>query len=498
MRRLKSKKVLLSIAVTMILSLMIPILSTATEAIPAPWDPYESWDAKKGCEELYLLEGGEGGLVPSESGEMNGSLGEVESIQNIAPLSAGLVSLNITGSYHFNRANQILTLVNEERQRRGLVPLAMDRNLQDAAMVRAREINVYHSHTRPDGTHFSTAMPVQFRPFSGENIAWSQGLSPQRVFDLWMNSPTHRDNILNPNFRSIGVGHFQQWHWQEHWVQLFSPALPTNTQLRTGSVETTRDVSVTPSRVRLHRYGFGVDVPTIQVGAYYRGVVRNLNGINNRLGFATINSSSFLWSSSNTRIATVNQEGFVRGVAAGTTVITARLRADNNLVLSFTVRVQAPPPPPPLPPGGGGQEQATIPLWRMFNSSLNQHLWTTCQNEYRLLATRGWRQEGIAWHTPRTGRPVHRLFHPGIIRHHYTADQNEIRILRGQGWNDEGPLFFCASPHVRPGEGIRMTRLFHAGSLKHLHTADANEVRILTTRYGWRNEGESFVGLPVR
>ena len=139
---------------------------------------------------------------------------------------------------------------------------------------------------------------------------------------------------------------------------------------------------------------------------------------------------------------------------------------------------------------------SSIPLWRMFHPGINQHLWTTCENEYQVLATRGWDQEGIAWYTPRTGRPVHRLFHEGITRHHYTADQNEIRVLVERGWNDEGVLFYCASPHVGPDEGIRMTRLFHEGALKHLHTADANEVRVLTTQHGWNNEGESFVGLP--
>ena len=147
--------------------------------------------------------------------------------------------------------------------------------------------------------------------------------------------------------------------------------------------------------------------------------------------------------------------------------------------------------PQPRPPD-------TIPLWRMFHEGINQHLWTTCLNEYNVLPRYGWRQEGIAWHTPTTGRPVHRLFHPGIIRHHYTADQNEIRVLRERGWNDEGVLFYCASPIVGPNEGVRMTRLFHEGALKHLHTADANEVRVLTTEHYWRNEGESFVGLPAR
>ena len=145
---------------------------------------------------------------------------------------------------------------------------------------------------------------------------------------------------------------------------------------------------------------------------------------------------------------------------------------------------------PPLP-------DHLVPLYRMFNDDLNQHLWTTCVNEYRILSTRGWRQEGIAWFTPRTGKPVHRLFHEGVTRHHYTSCQVEISILIERGWNDEGPLFYCASPLLGEDEGIRMTRLYHVDSLRHLHTADIHEVRVLTVHRGWIKEGESFVGLPV-
>ena len=138
----------------------------------------------------------------------------------------------------------------------------------------------------------------------------------------------------------------------------------------------------------------------------------------------------------------------------------------------------------------------TIPLWRMYHPGINQHLWTTCTHEYSVLSTMGWNPEGVAWNTPRTGKPVHRLFHEGIVRHHYTADQFEIRTLRERGWRDEGILFFCASSNVESNQGMRLTRLFHEGSLKHLHTADANEVAILTYWHGWRNEGMSFVGFP--
>ena len=139
----------------------------------------------------------------------------------------------------------------------------------------------------------------------------------------------------------------------------------------------------------------------------------------------------------------------------------------------------------------GNSQTTTIPLWRMYHSGIKQHLWTTCLNEYNVLATRGWNQEGIAWMTPNAGRPVHRLFHPGIIRHHYTADQHEIAILTAKhGWQDEGMLFFCA---YGEDNGMSKRRLYHSEALKHLHTADLNEVFELQQQ-GWTLEGVSFYG----
>ena len=53
---------------------------------------------------------------------------------------------------------QIVNLVNEERAKEGLAPLTLDTNVSAAAQVRAQEIVTSFSHTRPDGTSFSTAL----------------------------------------------------------------------------------------------------------------------------------------------------------------------------------------------------------------------------------------------------------------------------------------------------------------------------------------------------
>ena len=138
-------------------------------------------------------------------------------------------------------------------------------------------------------------------------------------------------------------------------------------------------------------------------------------------------------------------------------------------------------------------EGPTIPLYRLFNPNTIRHLYTTNYQEYSYLGSIGWQQEGIAWHTPLSGRPVHRLFHRGIDAHLFTADQNEIRVLVERGWNDEGVLFYCAQGQVNNSEKIR---LFHPEARVHLFTADRHEVNVLRGR-GWNVEGTGFYGFGI-
>lgn len=119
-------------------------------------------------------------------------------------------------------AEQVVKLVNEERAKVGAGALTLDKEIETAALVRAKEIETSFSHTRPDGRSFSTALTdagITFRS-SGENIAWGQR-SPEEVVNAWMNSDGHRANILNTNFTKIGVGHYQNSAGRNYWTQLF-------------------------------------------------------------------------------------------------------------------------------------------------------------------------------------------------------------------------------------------------------------------------------------
>ena len=120
-------------------------------------------------------------------------------------------------------AEQVVELVNQERTKAGLNAVTLDKSIASAALVRAKEIETSFSHTRPNGSKFSTALTEQSVTFkgAGENIAWGQK-SPEAVMQAWMNSEGHRANILNKNFTKIGVGYYQNAAGRNFWTQLFT------------------------------------------------------------------------------------------------------------------------------------------------------------------------------------------------------------------------------------------------------------------------------------
>ena len=112
-------------------------------------------------------------------------------------------------------ATQVLNLVNEERASRGLGSLRMDGELTRAACVRAGEIAQSFSHTRPDGSSWSTVSASAY----GENIAMGQQTA-EKVIAAWMTSTSHRENILRQSYGSIGICAYKS-NGVMYWVQLF-------------------------------------------------------------------------------------------------------------------------------------------------------------------------------------------------------------------------------------------------------------------------------------
>lgn len=120
----------------------------------------------------------------------------------------------------------VLTLVNQERAKNGLGALGWSTECEGAATVRAQELMVAYSHTRPDGSAWSTACPIPSSGgMSGENLnAGNAAVSPETVVASWMNSPEHRANILNPDFKNLAVGFIFDpgAQYQTYWSQYFT------------------------------------------------------------------------------------------------------------------------------------------------------------------------------------------------------------------------------------------------------------------------------------
>ena len=117
---------------------------------------------------------------------------------------------------------EVIRLTNIERAKVGSAPLKYHEKLQQAAMVRAKEISVSFSHTRPDGRNLSTALDeAGVGGSSGENIAMGYS-TPKDVVEGWMNSLGHQAAILTEASAYIGVGIYQNDYGTYFWVQDFA------------------------------------------------------------------------------------------------------------------------------------------------------------------------------------------------------------------------------------------------------------------------------------
>ncbi len=120
---------------------------------------------------------------------------------------------------------EVVRLVNEERNKAGILPLEMDTKLNELAVIKTDDMlnNDYFSHYSPIyGSPFDMMDMYEVTYSSAaENIAYGQ-TTPEEVMNSWMNSEGHRENILNPDFNKIGVGYSTDEIDEIFWTQLFT------------------------------------------------------------------------------------------------------------------------------------------------------------------------------------------------------------------------------------------------------------------------------------
>lgn len=105
-----------------------------------------------------------------------------------------------------------LELHNETRKENGLKPLCVDPTLTKAARAHSKEMveKGYFGHSSRNGETSGERLKRYGYAWraSGENLARGSGSlsKPEDRFKAWMKSVGHRKNILDKNFREVGVG----------------------------------------------------------------------------------------------------------------------------------------------------------------------------------------------------------------------------------------------------------------------------------------------------
>jgi uncharacterized protein YkwD len=225
-----------------------------------------------------------------------------------------LDTYSIAGKRYYSDAYDVLALVNKERAKKGLSALAMDLELLDAAMLRAAEVNLYFSHTRPNG---KSCCSVSVKA-SGENIA-AGSPTAAGTMNQWMNSSGHKANILGSNYQSIGIGCFTQGS-MKCWVQLFG------TGPAAGDASGKTNAKVT-EEIKVSRGNFPFRIKSTKTELASKKTAKITASVTNpEWGYLTtaILPKSFQWKSSKPSVATVSKNGVVTGVKAGAVTITAK------------------------------------------------------------------------------------------------------------------------------------------------------------------------------
>lgn len=217
------------------------------------------------------------------------------------------VRVNVSVKEEYQKAFEVLDLVNQEREKAGVEKLVMDASLLETAMLRASETVLYWSHTRPSGSNCFTANSLMF----GENIAYGSSTA-SGVMDMWMNSQGHKANILSSSYGSIGVGCVYH-EGVYYWVQCFGSKVSSVANASSYSDKTVNRSIAVKKDEEYYKASFKLSKTSLTVGDTAEVEV-------DWAGSKLTNSGAVI-ESSNPSVCIVS-EGTITAVGAGSAEIT--------------------------------------------------------------------------------------------------------------------------------------------------------------------------------
>jgi uncharacterized protein YkwD len=137
------------------------------------------------------------------------------------------------GKRNPNYIDPILTEINKARIAKGISPLVLNKRLAEPAMVRAQEVSDKFSHTRPNGSDFTTVFPADETTVAGEFVG---GFS---YYDDLVKELKKWAHLADTDWQSVGIG---TWEVKAgtYYVILFSDAVPNAASNPLPTVENTQ------------------------------------------------------------------------------------------------------------------------------------------------------------------------------------------------------------------------------------------------------------------
>ncbi|MGW2084503.1 CAP domain-containing protein [Streptomyces sp. NPDC001880] len=161
-------------------------------AEPSPSAPSESAEA-------------DNGKSTAPATEKSSAAPRTSAPRTSAPATRGAPAPSPTAA---SAQSAVLALVNQERAKVGCSPLTASAPLASLAQDFSEDMAArgFFDHTDPDGrTPWDRASKAGVRGLAAENIARGQA-DAEAVMDSWMNSDGHRANILDCDYKTLGVG----------------------------------------------------------------------------------------------------------------------------------------------------------------------------------------------------------------------------------------------------------------------------------------------------
>ncbi len=151
------------------------------------------------------------------------------------------------GGNYLKLEREIINQLNQERVDHNLSALQFDAVLEKAAKMKLDDMiaQKYFSHTSPSGKtpwYWFERAGYNYK-FAGENLA-TKFTTANEVHEAWMNSKTHRENILFPKYKDVGVAVGENIDGELVAVELFGKKIGDDENILTGGVALPRDKNI--------------------------------------------------------------------------------------------------------------------------------------------------------------------------------------------------------------------------------------------------------------